>query len=78
MDNPERYIGYGKLLDLPSGRVGIELTLNHLEELVKEMKLTDKPKILVLPVKPHNVTNWRTHSVKVGESKYRQTLINEH
>jgi hypothetical protein len=33
MENNERYIGYGKLLDLPSGRVGIELTLNNLKEL---------------------------------------------
>ena len=62
----DRYIGYGKLLNLPSGRVGLELTLNQLEELVKEMKVTSKIKILVLPVKPHNVTEWRTHSVKVG------------
>lgn len=78
MDNPERYIGYGKLLDLPSGRVGLELTLNDLKELVIEMEKLDKIKILVLPVKEHNVTNWRTHSVKVGESKYKQELIKEH
>ena len=78
MNNTERYIGYGKLLDLPSGRVGIELTLNNLKELVIEMEKLDRVKILVLPVKEHNVTNWRTHSVKVGESKYKQTLINEH
>lgn len=78
MDNLERYIGYGKLLDLPSGRIGIELTLNNLKELIIEMEKTDKPKILVLPVKEHNVTEWRTHSVKVGESKYKQKLINEH
>ena len=78
MENPERYIGYGKLLNLPSGRVGIELTLNNVTELLEELKKTDKPKILVLPVKPHNVTEWRTHSVKVGESKYRQNLIDEH
>lgn len=77
MDNPERYIGYGKLLDLPSGRVGIELTLNNLEELIKEMKITNKPKILVLPVKPHNVTSWRTHSVKVS-GKSKESLIGEH
>lgn len=74
----DRYIGYGKLLDLPSGRVGIELTLNSLEELVKEMKTSNRIKVLVLPCKPHNVTNWRTHSVKIGESKYRKELINEH
>jgi hypothetical protein len=74
----ERYIGYGKLLDLPSGRVGLELTINQLEELVKEMKTSSKIKILVLPVKQHNVTSWRTHSVKVGESKYKKELINEH
>ena len=78
MENIERYIGYGKLLDLPSGRIGIELTLNNLKELIIEMEKTDKPKILVLPVKEHNVTEWRTHSVKVGESKYKQKLINEH
>ncbi|AGO47540.1 hypothetical protein Phi4:1_gp007 [Cellulophaga phage phi4:1] len=77
-NNSERYIGYGKLLDLPSGRVGIELTLNNLEELIKEMRTTSKPKILVLPVKAHNVTEWRTHSVKVGESKYKKKLIDEH
>ena len=76
--NEERYIGYGKLLDLPSGRVGLELTLNQLEELVKEMKQSQKIKILVLPVKSHNVTPWRTHSVKIGESKYKQNLIDEH
>jgi len=78
MDNTERYIGYGKLLDLPSGRVGLELTLNQIEELVKEMQTSKRIKILVLPVKTHNVTEWRTHSVKVGESKYKQNLINEH
>lgn len=76
--NEERYIGYGKLLDLPSGRVGLELTLNDLRELVKEMEVKDRIKILVLPVKQHNITEWRTHSVKVGESKYKQDLINEH
>jgi hypothetical protein len=78
MENTERYIGYGKLLDLPSGRVGIELTLNNLKELVIEMEKLDRVKILVLPVKEHNVTEWRTHSVKIGESKYKQTLIDEH
>lgn len=78
MANEERYIGYGKLLSLPSGRVGIELTLNDLTELVKEMQSSQRIKILVLPVKAHNVTEWRTHSVKVGESKYKQALINEH
>lgn len=78
MSNTETYIGYGKLLDLPSGRVGLELTLNDLTELIEEMKTQSKIKILVLPVKPHNVTNWRTHSVKVGESKYKTDLINEH
>ena len=83
-ENPERYIGYGKLLDLPSGRVGIELTLNDLTELYKEIENYQNNsnikniKILVLPVKPHNVNEWRTHSVKVGESKYKQSLINEH
>lgn len=76
--NEERYIGYGKLLDLPSGRVGLELTLNDLTELVKEMQSSQRIKILVLPVKPHNVTEWRTHSVKVGESRYKQQLIKEH
>lgn len=74
----ERYIGYGKLLDLPSGRVGLELTLNNLKELIIEMESSNKIKILVLPVKDHNITQWRTHSVKVGESKYKQNLINEH
>lgn len=78
MENSERYIGYGKLLDLPSGRVGLELTLNNLKELIIEMEKLDKVKILVLPVKPENITEWRTHSVKVGESKYKQNLINEH
>jgi len=78
MDNTERYIGYGNLLDLPSGRVGIELTLNDLTELIKEMKTSNKIKILVLPVKEHNVKTWRTHSVKIGESKYKKDLINEH
>lgn len=78
MENNERYIGYGKLLDLPSGRVGLELTLNNLKELIIEMEQTDRVKILVLPVKEHNVTEWRTHSVKVGESKYKQNLINDH
>lgn len=78
MSNTERYIGYGKLLDLPSGRVGLELTLNDLKELVKEMETESKVKILVLPVKNHNVTSWRTHSVKIGESKYKTELINEH
>ncbi len=76
--NMERYIGYGKLLDLPSGRIGIELTINQLEELVIEMKTKNRFNILVLPVKPENVTNYRTHSVKVGKSKYKQSLINEH
>lgn len=76
--NKERYIGYGKLLNLPSGRVGLEITLNDLKELIIEMEKTNKPKILVLPVKEHNITEWRTHSVKVGESKYKQDLINEH
>jgi hypothetical protein len=74
----ERYIGYGKLLDLPSKRVGIELTLNQLEELVEEMKTQKRIKILVLPIKDHNITEWRTHSVKIGESKYKKELINEH
>lgn len=78
MNNTERYIGYGKLLDLPSGRVGLELTLNDLKELVKEMEITDRIKILVLPVKPHNVKSWRTHSVKVAEAKNKTELINEH
>lgn len=78
MPNEERYIGYGKLLELPSGRVGIELTLNNLTELVKEMETSKRIKVLVLPVKPHNVTDWRTHSVKIGESKYKQQLINDH
>ena len=79
MDNPEKYVGYGKLLDLPSGRVGLELILNNLEELHKAMEEgKTRVKILVLPVKPENVTDWRTHSVKVGESKYKQSLIKEH
>lgn len=78
MSNTERYIGYGKLLDLPSGRVGLELTLNDLTELIEEMKTQSKIKMLVLPVKPHNVTNYRTHSLKIGESKYKTDLINEH
>jgi len=78
MDNPERYIGYGKLLDLPSGRVGLELTINQLKELIIEMEKLDRVKILVLPVKDHNITEWRTHSVKIGESKYKNELINEH
>lgn len=81
MVNEERYIGYGKLLDLPSGRVGIELTLNDLSELLKEVRekgAGNNIKILVLPVKEHNITDWRTHSVKVGESKYKQNLIKEH
>lgn len=78
MENKERYIGYGKLLNLPSGRVGIELTLNDLTELVKEMETSKRIKVLVLPVKPHNVTDFRTHSVKIGESIYKQELINEH
>ncbi len=77
-ENTERYIGYGKLLDLPSGRVGIELTLNQLEELSKEMRESNRVKILVLPVKPENVTDYKTHSVKIGESKYKQILIDEH
>lgn len=79
-DNPERYVGYGKLLDLPSGRVGIELTLNNLEELYHALDRSghDRVHLLVLPIKPHNVTNWRTHSVKIGQSKYKQELINEH
>lgn len=74
----DKYIGYAKQLDLPSGRLGLELTLNQLEELVKEMKTSQRIKILVLPCKPHNVTEWRTHTVKIGESKYRKELINEH
>jgi hypothetical protein len=75
----ERYIGYGLLLDLPSGRVGLELTLNQLSELYKEaVENNGKVKVLVLPVKPENVTEWRTHSVKIGESKYKQKLIKEH
>lgn len=76
----ERYIGYGKLLDLPSGRVGIELTINNPEEVMKAMNegYQQKFKILVLPVKAHNVTEWRTHSVKIGESKYKQELIKSH
>lgn len=77
--NEERYIGYGKLLDLPSGRVGLELTLNQLKDLYEEAgRNQGRVKILVLPVKPHNVTEWRTHSVKVGESKYKKQLIDEH
>lgn len=82
--NEEKYIGYGKLLNLPSGRVGLELTLNDLKLLIEEAEnqvlFTNKKnlKILVLPVKPHNVTEWRTHSVKIRESKYKQSLINEH
>ena len=74
----DRYIGYAKQLNLPSGRFGVELTLNQLEELVKEMKKSNRIKVLVLPCKPHNVTEWRTHTVKIGESKYRKELINEH
>lgn len=80
----EKYIGYGKLLSLPSGRVGLELTINDLKLIIEEAEnqlvFADKKnlKILVLPVKPHNVTEWRTHSVKIGESKYKQSLINEH
>ena len=67
----DRYIGYGKQLDLPSGRVGIELTLNDLRELIIEMESNQRINILVLPVKPENVTSWRTNSVKVGASKYK-------
>jgi len=67
----DRYIGYGKQLDLPSGRVGIELTINNLKELVAELEKTDKTTVLVLPVKPENVTSWRTHSVKISENKYK-------
>ena len=78
MENQERYIGYGKLLDLPSGRIGLELTLNQLMELTTEMRTKNKVKVLVLPIKPHNVTEWRTHSVKIGESKYKKELIDEH
>lgn len=85
MEEKEKYLGYGKFLDLPSGRVGIELTLNQVKDLYEEIQRQGaidkdkiKIKILVLPVKPHNVTNWRTHSVKLGESKYKQSLINEH
>lgn len=79
----EKYIGYGKLLDLPSGRVGLELTVNDLKYLTEElhaMTFGSKKnfKILVLPVKEHNVTEWRTHSVKIGESKYNKKLIDEH
>lgn len=74
----ERYIGYGLELKLPSGRTGIELTLNNLEELTKEMKSSNRIKILVLPVKPHNVTDWRTHSVKVGNKIQNNELIAEH
>jgi hypothetical protein len=79
----DRYIGYGKLLELPSGRVGLELSLNNLEEIFNEIQrvrgtTARNIKILVLPVKPHNVTDWRTHSVKIGESKYKQSLIKEH
>ena len=55
MENTERYIGYGKLLDLPSGRVGLELTVNNLRELVIEMEKLHKVKILVLPAKEHNI-----------------------
>lgn len=76
--NEERYIGYGKVLDLPSGRVGLEISLNNLDEIKEEMKRNKPIKILVLPVKQHNITNWRTHSVKIGESKYKKSLINEH
>lgn len=74
----DRYLGYGRLLNLPSGRVGLELTLNQLEELVKEMKEESKISVLVLPLKPQNVNEWRSHSVKLGKSKYRKDLINEH
>lgn len=67
----DRYIGYGKQLDLPSGRVGVELTINNLKELVEELGKSGKTTVLVLPVKPENVTSWRTHSVKIGENKYK-------
>lgn len=76
--NEEKYIGYGIELKLPSGRVGLELTLNDLTALIKAMETSKRIKILVLPVKPQNVKEWRTHSVKVGESKYRKELIDEH
>lgn len=68
----DRYIGYGKQLDLPSGRVGIELTINNLKELVDELEKSNKVSVMVLPVKPENVTAWRTHSVKISENKYKK------
>lgn len=74
----DRYIGYGKELNLPSGRTGIHLTLNNMKELVKEMERTDKISVLVLPVKPENVTSWRTHSVKIGTPKQYDTIIQSH
>jgi hypothetical protein len=75
-ESEERYIGYGKLLDLPSGRVGIELTINDLTHIMTEVtKMLDGKqkniKMLVLPVKPENVKEYKTHSVKIGESKYK-------
>lgn len=82
-DNTERYIGYATLLELPSGRVGLQVTINQVEELLIELQKLHagkqkNVKVLVLPVKPENVNEWRTHSVKIGESKYKQDLIKNH
>lgn len=82
IENIERYIGYGVLLELPSERVGIEITINQIEELEKEIyKLKQGEikniKVLILPVKLHNVKAWKTHTVKVGMSKYKNRLISE-
>jgi hypothetical protein len=76
MKNEERYIGYANLLNLPSKRIGLEVTLNQLEELIIEMKNTNKVKILILPLKPHNVTTYKSHSVKISNNKYK--LVKEH
>jgi hypothetical protein len=81
--NPEKYIGYAKLLDLPSGRIGLQVTVNNIKALYDELMTkedeTDKIHILVLPVKPHNVTDWRSHSVKISKDKYtKDKLINDH
>ena len=80
---PEKYVGFGMLLELPSGRVGLEMTVNKIDFMIEQLTIAKKSglktvKLLVLPLKPENVNEWRTHSFKVGSTKYRKDLIKEH
>lgn len=86
--SPEKYAGYAKQFQTPKGKVGMQvrITARHLEELYRACSQAmlapkeDHPGIdlLILPVKPENVTQWRTHSVKFGTAENLKPIVDEH